>query len=82
MPKPGGLKMKYHVPKNYKNICDGKGCICGAHEIGECSCTAIWVTEQEYDLMKEVNKLRQALITGLIKKLLQLTCLINSIHTV
>jgi len=54
--------MKYTIPHNWRETCDGMGCCCGARDESECChcgpCSgADWTTRETYELRIEVNAL-------------------------
>ena len=53
--------MKYKLPENWEDNCDGQNCMCNAWNEGECGCSANWTLREVYELRAEVNELREAL---------------------
>jgi hypothetical protein len=37
-------------PEGWRETCDGKGCICEAHDQCECACDADWTPKEVYEL--------------------------------
>ena len=51
--------MKYDIPNNWQETCDGQGCACGAYGQCECGCACDWTPREVYELRAEVNKLTE-----------------------
>ena len=49
--------MKYDIPKNWRQTCNGYGCECSAWNRDECGCDADWTERETYELREEVNAL-------------------------
>ena len=42
-------------------MADGKGCKCAAHSESECGCDADWTPQEVYDLLAEIERLKEAI---------------------
>ena len=51
--------MKYDIPQNWRQTCDGMGCICSAWNRSECGCDVDWTEREVYELREEVNALHE-----------------------
>jgi hypothetical protein len=52
--------MKYIIPFNWRDTCDGQGCSCGAYSESDCChcgpCEGVdWTEREVYELREEVN---------------------------
>jgi hypothetical protein len=50
--------MKYRIPANWRDTCDGQGCHCWASSWAECGgCKGVdWTAREVYELREEVNE--------------------------
>ena len=52
------MNIRYYVPTDWKQVCDGQKCRCGAHADFECTEDDIdWTPRKIYELKNEVNSL-------------------------
>jgi hypothetical protein len=57
-PESFGSPLCSPPPAGWRESCDGKGCICAAHDQCECACDADWTPREVYELTEALISAR------------------------